>query len=169
VNQKRSSARSQSAARLSYKATYGRFKMATASAFGWQTWNSGPFSIERRPGKEPGTVVLRFHGPFTVRDVYTSLPTMMLSKMLELEAVPGEEPPRKNILDLTECTFMDSSGLGMVASHYAHCRNKGIKMICAAMTPRVRQLFQLTKMDTVIPIAGSLEEAEADKSLRARG
>lgn len=133
---------------------------SASSAFGWQTWNSGPFSIDRGPGKEPGTVILRFHGPFTVRDAYSSLPTMTLSKMLELEASPGEEPPKKNILDLTECTSMDSSGLGMVASHYAHCKRKGVKMMCAAMTPRVRQLFHLTKLDAVIPIAASMEEAE---------
>ena len=32
--------------------------------FSWQTWNSGPFSIERKPGSKPGTVILCFHGPF---------------------------------------------------------------------------------------------------------
>ena len=132
-----------------------------AATFAWQTWNSGPFTIERRPGKTPGTVILRFRGPFTVRDVYSSLPTMELTQMLELEIAPGEEPVVKNILDLSECTFMDSSGLGMMARHHVHCQKKGIRMIVAAMTPRVRQLFQLTKMDCVIAIAATVEEAEA--------
>ena len=134
---------------------------ASTSTFAWQTWNSGPFSIERGPGKAPGTVILRFHGPFTVRDVYTCLPTMELSKMLELEPAPGEEPPVKHILDLAECTFMDSSGLGMIATHYVRCQKKGVKMIAAGLCPRVRQVFSITKMDTVIPMAATVEEAEA--------
>ena len=135
--------------------------MATA-AFAWQTWNSDPFSIERKQGKAPGTVILRFQGPFTVRDVYSNLPTMTLNKMFELEPAPGEEPPVKNILDLTGCTFMDSSGLGMIATHHVRCQKKGVKLIAAAMTPRVQQVFKITRMDTAIPIAATVEEAEVN-------
>jgi anti-anti-sigma factor len=129
--------------------------------FSWQTWNSGPFSIERKPGSKPGTVILCFHGPFTTRDAYSSLPTMSLKQVLELEPAPGEDPPVKNILDLTGCPFMDSSGLGIIVAHMVHCNKKGMKMIAAGMTPRVREVFRLTKVDTVVPIATSVEEAEA--------
>ena len=102
--------------------------------FSWQTWNSGPFSIERKPGSKPGTVILCFHGPFTLRDAYSSLPTMSLKQVLELEPAPGEAPPVKNILDLTGCPYMDSSGLGIIVSHMVHCNKKGMKMIAAGMT-----------------------------------
>ncbi|MDR3755040.1 MAG: STAS domain-containing protein [Terracidiphilus sp.] len=129
--------------------------------FSWQTWNSGPFSIERKPGGKPGTVVLCFHGPFTTRDAYSSLPTMSLKQVLELEPAPGEDPPVKNILDLTGCPFMDSSGLGIIVSHMVRCNKKGMKMIAAGMTPRVREVFRLTRVDHVVPIAASVEEAEA--------
>jgi anti-sigma B factor antagonist len=132
--------------------------MATHS---WQTWNSGPFSIERKPGSKPGTVILSFHGPFTTRDAYSNLPALALKKILELEPEEGEAPPVKNILDLTACPYMDSSGLGMIVAHMVHCNKKGIKMITAGMTPRVREVFRLTKVDGVVPIAASVEEAEA--------
>jgi anti-anti-sigma regulatory factor len=33
-------------------------------------------------------------------------------------------------------------------------------MIVAGMSPKVRELFKITKMDTVIPIATTVEEAE---------
>jgi anti-sigma B factor antagonist len=131
--------------------------MATLS---WQTWNSGPFSIERKPGSTPGTVILCFRGPFTMRDAYSSLPTMTLKQVLELEPAPGEDPPVKNILDLTGCPYMDSSGLGIIVSHMVHCNKKGMKMIAAGMTPRVREVFKLTRVDAVVPIAASVEEAE---------
>jgi anti-sigma B factor antagonist len=131
--------------------------MATSS---WQQWNSGPFSIERKPGSKPGTVILCFHGPFTTRDVYSNLPTMTLKQILELEPAPGEDPFVKNILDLSGCPYMDSSGLGIIVSHMVHCKKKGITMIAACMTPRVREVFRLTKVDNVVPIATSMEVAE---------
>ena len=80
----------------------------------------------------------------------------------ELEPQPGEDPPVLNILDLSGCPFMDSSGLGIIVSHMVHCKKKGIKMIAAGMTPRVREVFKLTRMDSVVPIAVSVEEAEAN-------
>ncbi len=132
--------------------------MATLS---WQTWNSGPFSIERKPGGSPGTVILCFRGPFTTRDAYSSLPTMTLKKILDLEPAEGEAPPVKNILDLTGCPFMDSSGLGIIVAHHVHCLKKGVKVIAAGMSPRVREVFKITKVDTVVRIAASVEEAEA--------
>jgi anti-anti-sigma regulatory factor len=36
-----------------------------------------------------------------------------------------------------------------------------MKMIAAGMTPRVREVFKLTRVDAVVPIAASVEEAEA--------
>ncbi|MGD0900522.1 MAG: STAS domain-containing protein [Thermoguttaceae bacterium] len=128
--------------------------------FAWQTWNSGPFSIERGPGKSPGTVILRFKGPFTVRDAYSSLPPLTLNKMLDLETAPGEEPPVKNILDLTACPYIDSSGLGMIVTHHVRCQKKGVRLVAAGMSPKVREVFRVTKMDAIIAIAATVEEAE---------
>ena len=129
---------------------------------GWQTWNSGPFSIERKPGKSPGTVILRFCGPFTIRDAYSSLPPGELNRILGLEPAPGEAPPKLNILDLTACPYMDSSGLGIIATHYVRCQKRGLKMIVAGLSPKVRDVFRITKMDKVIPIAATVEEADTD-------
>ena len=127
---------------------------------GWQTWNSGPFSIERKPGKSTGTVILRFCGPFTIRDAYSSLPPGELNRILGLETAPEEAPPKLNILDLTACPYMDSSGLGIIATHYVRCQKQGLKMIVAGLSPKVRDVFRITKMDKVIPIAATVEEAD---------
>ncbi len=130
------------------------------AAFAWQTWNSGPFSIERKSGKAPGTVIVSFRGPFTVRDAYTCLQPTELDHVLELNPAPGEEPPVKNILDLTGCPYMDSSGLGIIATHYVRCQKKGLRVIAAGLSPKVREVFKITKMDCVIPMAATVEEAE---------
>jgi anti-anti-sigma factor len=134
-------------------------RMATAQASSWQTWNSGPFSMERKLGKE-GTVILRFRGPFTMRDVYSCLEPTALNKMLALEPEPGEPPVVKNILDLTECPYMDSSGLGIIVTHMVRCQKKGIKMVAAGISPRVKQVMQITKVDGIITSCGSVDEAE---------
>lgn len=132
------------------------------SSFGFQTWNSAKFNIERRPGKDPGTVILCFSGPFTMRDAYSSLPTMALTKILELEPAPGECCPTKNILDLSRCPYMDSTGLGIIVTHHVRCQNKGIRMVAAGMSPRVREVFKMTRVDAVVPIAATVEEAEVN-------
>ena len=127
------------------------------ATFAWQTWNSAPFNIERKRGKTPGTVIMRLSGCLTVRDVYSALSPMELNKVIQ----PGEEPPVKYILDLTDCPSMDSSGLGMVATHYVRCRRNGIKMIAMGASPRVREVLRITKMDSVIPMVATMEEAES--------
>jgi len=128
--------------------------------FAWQTWNSAPFTIERKPGKAQGTVILRFTGPFTLRDAYSNLPPLTLKSMLDLETAPGEQPPVRNILDLTACPYMDSSGVGMIATHYVRCQKKGIKLIAAGLSPKVREVFRITKVDSLFPVIATIEEAD---------
>ena len=130
------------------------------AAFAWQTWNSAPFSIERKRGKTPGTVIMRLSGPLTVRDVYTALTPMELNKVIDAPAEPGEEPPVKYILELSACPFVDSSGLGLVAKQYVRCQRNGIRMIAVGASPRIREVLQLTRLDSIVPMFATLEEAE---------
>ena len=126
----------------------------------WQTWNSAPFRIERNLGNAPGTVILRFSGPFTVRDAYSCLPPMELKNMLELEPATGEAPMVKQILDLTACPYMDSSGVGMIVTHYVRCQRKGVRLIAAGTSAKVREVFKVTKVDSLISLFATMEEAE---------
>ena len=47
---------------------------------------------------------------------------------------------------------MDSTGLGMLAGHYARCQSKGIRLSITGVNPRVQELFRLTGMEKVLPI-----------------
>lgn len=130
------------------------------SNFAWQTWNSSPFTIERKQGKDLGTVILALSGPLTVRDVYSTMTPSAFNKVLDLGPAPGQDRPAKVILDLSNCPYMDSTGLGLVVKHHVHCQRNCVKLIAAALSPRVREVFKLTKIDAVIPICASVEEAE---------
>jgi hypothetical protein len=125
-----------------------------------QLWKGTPFSIERKEGKTLGTIIFRLCGPFTVRDMYGSLTPVGLRNMLDFQSTPGEEPPLVNILDLTDVPYMDSAGLGIVVGHYVSCQRKGVRLIAAGLGPRVRELFKMTKVDTTIPMATTVDEAD---------
>ncbi len=134
------------------------FAMAT---FSWQTWNSSPFTIERKAGADAGTVVLAFCGPFWTRDVYTNLPTTALTEALGLDGTLGGVPISKHILDMTKCPSIDSNALGIIATHHIRCQKRSVKLVVAGASPRVREVFHITNMDKVIPLVGTVEEAEA--------
>jgi anti-anti-sigma factor len=121
--------------------------MATAET---QIWKSARLTIERGDSEEHGTV-FRFYGPFTGRDMYNSLSPDAFRSIFE--SAPGKEQPPTHVFDLREVPYMDSTGLGMLASHYVRCQSKGIQLSIVGVNPRVQELFRLTGMVSVLPIA----------------
>jgi anti-anti-sigma factor len=117
-----------------------------------QIWKGARPTIERCEGEADG-VVFRLFGPFTARDIYNSLSPDAVRNIFDPE--PGPEQPRAHTFDLTEVPYMDSMGLGMLTSHYVRCRKNGIRLTITGLSPRVQELFRITKMDSVLPIAAS--------------
>lgn len=115
-----------------------------------QIWKGSRFTVERTESETHGTV-FRFSGPFTARDMYNSLSPESFRNILE--SVPGDEQPPAHVLDLAEVPYMDSVGLGMLASHYVRCQSKGILLSITGVTPRVQELLRITRMENVLPIA----------------
>jgi anti-anti-sigma factor len=114
-----------------------------------QIWKSARLTIERGENETHG-MVFRFFGPFTGRDMYNSLSPDEFRNIFE--AAPGQEQPPAQLFDLTEVPYMDSTGLGMLASHYVRCQRKGIRLSITGAGPRVQELFRLTGLGTVLPI-----------------
>ena len=100
-----------------------------------QTWKSSPFTIERNEGKTSGTVVFRFQGPFTARDMYGSLTPDALNGLLDFQPTADGGQPSLIILDLTDVPYMDSSGLGVIVRHYVRCKSKSVRLIVAGADP----------------------------------
>ena len=111
-----------------------------------------PLTVERQAGRSPGTRILHFIGPLTLRNLFT----------FQEELRKGLEP-QVAILDLTGVPYMDSAGMGALINYYVHCEKNGIEMTVAGVSSRVMELFKLTKVDTVIALAATVDEAE-DKS-----
>ncbi len=123
-----------------------------------QIWKGTTFHIDRSEGPSGNSLVFRFSGPFTARDMYAALSPAALKKLFETDPVP-RHPASVNIFDLTDVPYMDSCGLGLIVGHFVRCQNRGVQFIAAGVGPRVLQLFKTTKIDHLFPIAATLDEA----------
>ncbi|MGA8090161.1 MAG: STAS domain-containing protein [Terracidiphilus sp.] len=109
-----------------------------------------PLKIEPVPGAKPGTVILRLIGPVTLNSVS---PLRALFR--------GAEPPLHTILDLSGVPFMDSAGMSEIVNHEVYCRDKHVQLSLAGVTPRVMSMFRTTRLENVLTLAATVEEAKA--------
>ena len=109
-----------------------------------------PLSFAISKGTTPGTRIFTLVGPLTLRNLFE----------LQAELRNADMPP-VTILDLIGVPYMDSAGMGLIINCYVHCQNRGVKLVVAGVSPRVHELFKMTRVDTVIPQAASVEEAES--------
>lgn len=64
--------------------------------------------------------------------------------------------PAHVILDLSQVTFVDSSGLGAIVASMKQL-NPGQQLDLAGLTPDVAKVFRLTRMDSVFVIHDSMD------------
>ena len=112
--------------------------------------NDGPLTIDRRDGKTTGTKVYCLAGPLTLRNLF------------EFQSELRDSPPQPlTIIDLAGVPYMDSAGMGLVMNQYVRCQTRGAKFVVSGANSRVMDLFKVTKVDSVLPLAKTIEEAEA--------
>jgi anti-sigma B factor antagonist len=66
---------------------------------------------------------------------------------------------RQIVLNLAEVNYMDSSGLGTLVGLYSSARNAGGEIKLAALTGRVKDVLQITKLGTIFEFYSNAEEA----------
>mgnify|MGYP001551716990 FL=1 len=66
------------------------------------------------------------------------------------------------VLDMGELVYMNSTGLNIMISVLTRTRKAGGKVLLAAVSHGVRQLFIVTKLDTVFPILDNVDLAMAE-------
>lgn len=72
---------------------------------------------------------------------------------------PALQANNKLVLDLSAVHFVDSSGLGAILSCLRQLTAKGGDLKLCGMSRPVRSLFELVRMEKIIDIFGSREEA----------
>ena len=61
-------------------------------------------------------------------------------------------------IDLTDVSFMDSSGLGVIVRGLKRCREADIDLDLVITNERVLKVFGITGLDQVIPIHASIQD-----------
>jgi anti-sigma B factor antagonist len=106
-------------------------------------------TYSRRPGSRDGIEILSLTGPFT------------LNNMFQFQRDLQEMRPPCLIFDLAQVQYMDSAGLGLLVNFYASAQKAGRRMAVAGATPRVKTLFEMTRVDGLLRLFPTVAEAEA--------
>jgi anti-sigma B factor antagonist len=108
-----------------------------------------PFAFEVLPGRNEGTRIVRLTGPFILQNIFT------------LQDALSKEQPSLTIFDMAGVPYMDSAGIGVITNYYVSAAGRGNKVIVAGASSRILDVFKVTRVDNIIPMAASVEEAEA--------
>jgi len=128
----------------------------------WQTWpqpqNLAAFtraresklklSLEQR--NRGNVMIVHCQGRIVYRDEAAAF-----SRLLA-QVLPHAQ---KLVLDLSGVISMDSAGIGELAQLQSHAQSRKVSLKCAGPTPLVRNLLDLTNLDSVLEIHGSVEDA----------
>ncbi len=69
------------------------------------------------------------------------------------------------VLNLTEVHFIDSTGLAALVKIAKHYREKGGDIVLCGLQKPVRIIFEITRLDKVFAIVGTLEDAIPKKEM----
>lgn len=67
-------------------------------------------------------------------------------------------------VDLTELTFIDSSGLSALVDAHRHARDVGGVLVLRNPTPMLRRLLDITKLDTLLVIEPAEQAPPEDQA-----
>jgi stage II sporulation protein AA (anti-sigma F factor antagonist) len=72
------------------------------------------------------------------------------------------------VLNLQHVAYIDSVGIGEIVRTFLHLGHRGGSMAVCSVSPRTREVLLATRLDTVIRMFGTEEEAVADVSQSSR-
>lgn len=106
-----------------------------------------PLQIEVSTAGKPGTRILKLKG------------RMVLGNYLQLQNELRKEKAPLTIIDLSEVSHIDSTGMGEIVNYYVHCQRAGHRLIISGATPHLLNLFEITRINTILPLVATIEEA----------
>jgi anti-anti-sigma factor len=106
-------------------------------------------TFTQRSGSRDGVEILSLSGPFT------------LGNMFQFQRVLQQTTPPYLIFDIAKVPYMDSAGLGLLVNAYVSAQKHGRKIAVAGAAPRIMALFEMTRVDNLLPLYPTAEAAEA--------
>jgi anti-sigma B factor antagonist len=92
-------------------------------------------------------------------DVDVATAPMVRGALTEVEARRKDVGTPRVVLDLSEVTFMDASGLGVLVGAARSARRTGHTLMLRDPSPRVVRLLEMTRLLDVFEVERVLQEA----------
>jgi anti-sigma B factor antagonist len=102
-------------------------------------------TITDRPS---GARLIEMSGPLTITTLFG------------FQNAARQERTKPIVIDITGVPYMDSAGLGCLISVFTSCQASGRGFGLCGIAPRIRTLFEVTKVTGLLPCFPSLETAE---------
>lgn len=93
--------------------------------------------------RAPGTVTVRLHGEVDV---------MVVDQVRVALMDALESKPRSVVVDLSDLSFIDSTGLGALIFGFQRARDAGVSFRLARPAPNVRQILVLSGLLEVVDL-----------------
>jgi anti-anti-sigma factor len=104
--------------------------------------------IQRTAGSASDVTIITLTGALTIKTLFDFQTTL-------------RQPDLKNtIIDFSGVPYMDSAGLGIVLSHWAHTQRIGVKFAAVGISERVLVLLEMTGVAKLLPCYATAAEAE---------
>jgi anti-anti-sigma factor len=107
------------------------------------------FTIEKLPGSQPEIQILKLVGPFTLTEVFVFQ-----------ETVRGDPAPA-TVVDLADVPYMDSAALGSLLGLHVSCQRHNRRYALVNVSDRLKTLFKVAGVESLLVICPSLTAAEA--------
>jgi anti-anti-sigma factor len=104
--------------------------------------------IQRSQGSTSDVTILTLNGPLTIQTLF------------DFQTAIRQPDLKSTIIDFSGVPYIESAGLGVVLSHWAHTQRIGVKFAAVAVSDRVRVLLDMTKVSTLLPMYPSAADAE---------
>jgi anti-anti-sigma factor len=113
--------------------------------------------VVREAGGTGSTAILRLKGPLTITTLFT------------LQDSLREIPDADTVIDVSEVPYIDSAGLGTILSRWSHTQRTGHKFAVTGVSPRIEVLLEITKVNTVLPMFKTAEDADRNFTGKSAG
>lgn len=80
-----------------------------------------------------------------------------LGKQVDESAAPGAVSVV--VLDMSKVQFLPSLSLGILVQMSTKCRARQQKMKIAGLSPQLKEMFRITKMDRILELVDSVDSA----------
>ena len=110
-------------------------------------------TITDAPNAPADERILQLNGPITI---------VTLFDLRDL--IRAEKTAKTVILDFTQVPYVDSAGVGAIVNAHVSCLNSGRRLLLVGVSERIRTLMKVTKVEQVLLIFQSLQEAQAARS-----